>query len=281
MARTGISREQVFAAADELVAEGKKVTLKTLREALGTGSPNTIHAHLQSWKLVRPQQNTPARGLPSALIDAINSELERMTTTIRTDLEAQLDEAQRTANQLAESGTALEDEIAELREFVANLTSERDRLDGKSTEQADELTKLRVQIERERQAAEAARMDTATEKLKAENNVVLLTMQGKELERVQAQLSEEQNFLRKAEQANARLLSEKASLTERLTEVVQRDKSTQEKLSVTEERERQTLADLSATRSALEGAKATLEATRQESAELKSELKALKTPTTK
>lgn len=279
MARTGISPEQVFAAADALVAEGRRVTLKTLREALGTGSPNTIQTHLQAWKFARPHaSSTPAKPLPSAVIDAINKEIERMTVSIRSDLEAQLDEAQRSANQLAEVGTALERDIDEMQESVGKLTSERDKLEGKAAEQADELTKLRTEVEKERQAAESARVAIAKERLRSEGNVAQLADQAKEIERLRALLDDEQRAGRKAEQTNAVLTSEKASMNERLAEVSGREKRLQEKLNLVEEREREAMVSLATTGSALEGAKASLEAVRQENKELRIELKALKTP---
>ena len=54
MARVGITFEQVAAAADALVGEGQSPTIKAVRERLGTGSPNTIHAHLVQWRQARP-----------------------------------------------------------------------------------------------------------------------------------------------------------------------------------------------------------------------------------
>lgn len=67
MARTGISYEQVAAAADALVGEGQSnPTINAIRERLGTGSPNTIHRHLSTWNEARPQVPAPAPVLPLA-----------------------------------------------------------------------------------------------------------------------------------------------------------------------------------------------------------------------
>ena len=46
----GITQEQVNAAADALVAAGDKPTVEKIRQALGTGSPNTVTRMLEAWR---------------------------------------------------------------------------------------------------------------------------------------------------------------------------------------------------------------------------------------
>lgn len=48
--RTGITQDQVNAAADALVAAGDKPTVEKVRAALGTGSPNTVTRMLEVWR---------------------------------------------------------------------------------------------------------------------------------------------------------------------------------------------------------------------------------------
>ncbi|MGP9743695.1 DNA-binding protein, partial [Halomonas sp. AOP4-A1-5] len=50
MARPGISFEHVAHAADTLVGRGERPTIAAVRDEIGTGSPNTIHRHLQQWR---------------------------------------------------------------------------------------------------------------------------------------------------------------------------------------------------------------------------------------
>lgn len=45
-----ITPQQVYTAADALVAEGGKPTLRAVRERLGSGSLGTIAKWLQQWK---------------------------------------------------------------------------------------------------------------------------------------------------------------------------------------------------------------------------------------
>lgn len=48
--RKGITQEQVNAAADALVTAGDKPTVEKIRQALGTGSPNTVTRMLDVWR---------------------------------------------------------------------------------------------------------------------------------------------------------------------------------------------------------------------------------------
>lgn len=49
MARTGVTAAQVAAAADELLMAGERPTIERVRALMGTGSPNTLIKHLDSW----------------------------------------------------------------------------------------------------------------------------------------------------------------------------------------------------------------------------------------
>lgn len=47
--RRGISQLDVWAAADAVLAEGRRPTIDAVRQRLGRGSPNTVMTHLDSW----------------------------------------------------------------------------------------------------------------------------------------------------------------------------------------------------------------------------------------
>jgi hypothetical protein len=53
MARTGITSEQVYEAAEALTREGVTPTVHTVRERLGTGSFSTITGYLSAWRADR------------------------------------------------------------------------------------------------------------------------------------------------------------------------------------------------------------------------------------
>lgn len=46
---TGISRDDVYKAADQLLIEGERPTIERVRLKLGRGSPNTVTVHLDAW----------------------------------------------------------------------------------------------------------------------------------------------------------------------------------------------------------------------------------------
>lgn len=50
MGRLGITEQQVFEAAESLVAQGLTPTVPLVREKLGVGSFSTVSAHLATWK---------------------------------------------------------------------------------------------------------------------------------------------------------------------------------------------------------------------------------------
>ena len=191
MARLGVSYEQVAAAADALVGAGQQPTIRSVRERLGdTGSPNTIHRHLSDWREARPVAPAAAPELPPALTAAFAQELSRAAAAVRGEIESRLVQAQAEAAELAAAGEALEAERDELLERVAALTRERDRQSGVLAQQAAEgarievaSARLRVEAQAERvkdQAAEIARLGAALEaahdgRIAAERDAAVLT----------------------------------------------------------------------------------------------------------
>ncbi len=53
MPRTGVTRRQVFEAADRLVENGLSPTVATVRGDIGKGSFTTINQHLSEWKALK------------------------------------------------------------------------------------------------------------------------------------------------------------------------------------------------------------------------------------
>ena len=69
MAR-GITEQDVFTTADDLLAQGQRPTIERIRVALGRGSPNTVNRHLDAWWAALSQRITAHKtesGLPSAV----------------------------------------------------------------------------------------------------------------------------------------------------------------------------------------------------------------------
>ena len=204
MARIGVTSEQVSAVADALIGEGKQATIRAVRERLGDrGSPNTIQKHLSAWRDARPMAAAAALELPQALAAAIAAEIGRAAAQARAEIEGRLVEVQTEAADLALTGESLEDERDSLIAQMAVLTTERDTLAGKAAQQAADLVELTGRVEREQQAAEAARVELATARLRAEGLTERHAAQGKEVEQLRAAVEDERKGRIAAEQAAA------------------------------------------------------------------------------
>ena len=204
MARIGVTSEQVSEVADALIGEGKQATIRAVRERLGDrGSPNTIQKHLSAWRDARPMAAAAALELPQALAAAIAAEIGRAAAQARAEIEGRLVEVQTEAADLAMTGESLEDERDSLIAQMAVLTTERDTLAGKAAQQAADLVELTGRVEREQQAAEAARVELATARLRAEGLTERHAAQGKEVEQLRAAVEDERKGRIAAEQAAA------------------------------------------------------------------------------
>jgi colicin import membrane protein len=217
MARLGITFEQVAAAADAIIGEGSQPTIDAVRKRIGTGSPNTVHKHLTAWRAARPQATVAAPELPASLTAAIAAEIERAAASARAEVESKLVQSQAEAAELADAGESLETERDELLEQVAELTTERDTLAGKADQQAADIKAQTERIEREQQAAEAARVDLAKAQLKIESSAERLGEQAAEIERLRAALDLESKARIVSEQQAAVLTAKLESMTERAT----------------------------------------------------------------
>lgn len=161
MARPGITYDEVIAAIDAILAAGEEPTIQRIREHLGTGSPNTIHRHLTAWRQSRPVEQRKAPELPAELQAALVKEIERQSAEARADVLKSLVEAQKEAATLSKTGEELEELNSDLQEQADTLTAERERLAALAEERQGEVTGLKTNLDRERQAAEDARMQVA------------------------------------------------------------------------------------------------------------------------
>ncbi|HDS1780313.1 TPA: DNA-binding protein [Pseudomonas putida] len=225
MAREGISYNEVAAAADKLVGEGKAPTIKAVREHLGTGSPNTIHRHLASWREAQPAQQSAAYELPSELVNAFGKELARGAAAAKAQVEDDLVNAQSEAADLAAAGERLEIERDELTEQLALVTTERDGFQATAQERGAEIERLVVDLKREAESGEAARVEVAKAQLKAEANAERLTEQAAEIQRLREALETAQAARQEAERNGAVLSAQLEAARERITIAETRESS--------------------------------------------------------
>ncbi|SPK74980.1 conserved protein of unknown function (plasmid) [Cupriavidus taiwanensis] len=174
----GITRDDVWQAADSLLKAGQRPTIERIRLHLGRGSPNTVSPHLDAWfaalggRIQDRQGFAPAPGCPEPVIEAARYLWEAALQSATTSAEAAL--AQRQAA-LAEAGTALQQEreaLAQERQLM------QARLEGAEAAMA-ELARARDEAAERAVRAEsaAARWQQQAEALRAEHASALVGRQ--------------------------------------------------------------------------------------------------------
>ena len=123
MARTGLSKSQVRASRDQLLAEGRYPSVDAVRLALGTGSKSTIHKYLKELGgeddgavLKREDTTRTLLGVVEQLADQLHGDAERRLEKVRAEHEQALLEK--------------DAELAELRATVARLAARVEALEG-------------------------------------------------------------------------------------------------------------------------------------------------------
>jgi chromosome segregation ATPase len=135
-----ISREQVFAAANELVESGQKPTLELIRQKLG-GSYSTLSPLLREWRAAKASADAP---LQEPVPESISGRLEDVAGEI---WRVALDLAN---GRLAEEREALEAARAE-------LENERDEAVELADGLAAEVERLSAEVNATRSELDAAR----------------------------------------------------------------------------------------------------------------------------
>ncbi|GGA40827.1 DNA-binding protein [Dyella nitratireducens] len=176
----GITQEQVNAAADALVAAGDKPTVEKIRQALGTGSPNTVMRMLDTWRsslAQRLQEVIKLPGVPpeagqafaevwrlavaqaetlarTALVEDQNALFAAQTSLAQEQKlwEIALNEAQTNAAESTAKLTQADVQLCERQTLVEQLEAQRldlmhqrDRLQVQLEQQRVELDELRTE----------------------------------------------------------------------------------------------------------------------------------------
>lgn len=132
----GVTREAVWAAAEQIDASGASVTLDAVRDALGGGSFSTITPLVRAWKTERRnKRQVTIEPAPSGLVqkgEAFMSAIWQNATELaaarydveRQGLEQAIADAEAGAAELAEIASTARDERDELRRQVDALSSQ-------------------------------------------------------------------------------------------------------------------------------------------------------------
>lgn len=149
----GVTREDIFAVADEIFSTGKNPTQATVRAKLGKGSFSTISKYLAEWR----ENQTDIEAVASneqAITDQELALLKRVYGMVRTNVEAGV---------IAEQVELLERENQELREKQENYDAIAAELVGLRYAYQETLTRL-DQVTRENEQLKQATAKASTRK---------------------------------------------------------------------------------------------------------------------
>lgn len=171
-------KEKVFAAADALARDGRKVSARAILAETG-GSMSNVALYYRQWRELRDQAQAAQFQLSDALQAAIKADIARHVAAARAEFQSALDESADREKELCGFLEAVEQQASELEGELALNKKAFDTLVQKSREQAavlgEKITALtgRCQaLEKEREqlagSQEALRADLIKAKLEGE-----------------------------------------------------------------------------------------------------------------
>jgi uncharacterized coiled-coil DUF342 family protein len=197
MARSEVTFDEVTAAANSVQNDGKRVTIDTVREFLGTGSPNTIHKHLTAWRAsyARPA-NEPNAELPESIVADLRNWVQQYAEQASAGVRDALAQSENDMETLLRAGEAERDKLLAQ---VATVTAARDHAQATADERGEANERLTVELRNARQVA----IDALVSKAKDQ-----LAIEGKDGQLADLRAQIERNVAASAEQSDARLAAE-------------------------------------------------------------------------
>ena len=148
-----VTDAMVFEIADQLTANGEKVTNRAIWSAIGGGSMTTISQALRHWKeqqdlqVSQPIERAP---LPAAVVDVLHHATAQLWEAAQAETKAELEQlAQATNARIAEAHTERDDTLAELQataEELEQVRAERNATQAEIDSQAKQLATNAEQI---------------------------------------------------------------------------------------------------------------------------------------
>jgi len=164
MARTGISYEDVRAAAETLLGRGLNPTIQRVRELLGTGSNTTISEHLKSWQQQLAQ--APKTVLPPTVPETVITALDAFWNIAVQHAEAAFEEQRQIAAQAVPAAEQSRDSaLADLQK--AQAAANDFRLQLEASQASARALADRLLVEQERRAAAETAIESAEQRARA------------------------------------------------------------------------------------------------------------------
>lgn len=192
MARQEVTFEEVSAAAIGLQNDGEPVTIDSVRESLGTGSPHTIHKHLATWRAghVKPAE-APKVEIPEALAAALGAWAQQFAQEAGAGTREALEQSESDMEALTAAAEELEAEREELAVEVETVTAERDQAMATAIERSEEIERLTTELRDARRVATDALVGKAKDQLAIDGKDGQLATLREQMERNVAALAAE------------------------------------------------------------------------------------------
>lgn len=282
-----VTQDAVYAAAEALEARGQRVSVRTIRDHLGGGSPNQITPLLSAWRAKKPQVAQADIQLDPRIGQLIAEQVKVAAGEAARRADERASEAEDTLQLCQQETAELTEQLAAVTSSLDDVRAQREQQAGTITELREDLTRTRkealeeieaadAKADRERESAELARTALA----KAELRLEALPRLEAEIERLRVALEQAQAGRQLAEQQAAVLVAQEAAASARVADLAKRlevaEKRAQE---ATAEAKAQAVAAAEAGRvglaatTQLEASNREREALRSMLAETKSELK--------
>ena len=161
-----ITRDQIFAVADEIDAAGQNATLAAVRKALGGGSFTTISEGMTEWKTRKAARETPLREPAPVMVGERLTELGTEIWSAALELANGRLDSEREALEAARR--QLESDKAEAAELADQVTAELELAKAALQTATDAELVARAESESLRQALTEAKLKAATAEARAD-----------------------------------------------------------------------------------------------------------------
>ena len=183
-----LTKDQIFAAADQIDATGQRPTLSAVRKALGTGSFTTINDAMKEWTARKATIKTPLREAPPQVVLDQMSELGVEIWSIALELANGRLSSERDA--LEDARVQLETARAEAAELADQMSVELEALKDECAVQDTTIADLRKVLQAREVAAAIQAQDLASANARLEETTKRADQLNAELVRVGALNSE-------------------------------------------------------------------------------------------
>ena len=205
-----VTYENVAEAAESLLAEGQKASVRKVIERLGGGSPNAVLKMLGDYKAGRPVIRSSDIELDPSIIAAMVRQMRTVAETATADAEERLSSLSDDLATMAESNQSLEQRVEQLTGELATTTTTIEQLtsqqhDTELRHQSEiaalqvKVTELAADLDKERDRANASQQALGKAEARAEAVPVLEAL----IAKLQSDLDTERTARAAAEQRAA------------------------------------------------------------------------------